>query len=370
MVKQVAIIGGGIIGATDAFYLSFLQGNDNIQVTLFDDDTGQATKAASGIISPWLSKRRNKRWYALAKRGAELYPSLVSDAQLSNQAYQKTGTIVTRKNHDDLLALYLEAKIKEQHTTAMGRVELLDAKEVKRRMPLLTDAPEGVFVSGGARIDGGHFVSELLERAAANNLDVKNERVSLTANGAINTTAGPKHFDIVIIATGARMHESLQPLGLNVKVRPQKGQLIDLTVKMPHKWRNMPVMMPEGSSDVIPFNGGKLVIGATHENDEGFDLTPQPAARRQLLNNAKVFIKTLTDAQVSDMRVGTRAYTEDFAPFFGAVPTLPNFLIGGGLGSSGLTTGPMIGYLLAQAVFEREIDHWQDYTKPVSQYID
>nr|WP_310921804.1 FAD-dependent oxidoreductase [Lentilactobacillus buchneri] len=73
MVKQVAIIGGGIIGATAAFYLSFLQGNDNIQVTLFDDDTGQATKAASGIISPWLSKRRNKRWYALAKRGAENY---------------------------------------------------------------------------------------------------------------------------------------------------------------------------------------------------------------------------------------------------------------------------------------------------------
>nr|WP_225434341.1 hypothetical protein [Lentilactobacillus buchneri] len=49
---------------------------------------------------------------------------------------------------------------------------------------------------------------------------------------------------------------------------------------------------------------------------------------------------------------------------------MPNSLIGGGLGSSGLTTGPMIGYLLAQAVFEREIDHWQDYTKPVSQYID
>lgn len=63
---------------------------------------------------------------------------------MSNQAYQQTGTIVTRKNHDDLLALYQEAKIKEQHTTAMGQVELLDAKEVKRRMPLLTDAPEGV----------------------------------------------------------------------------------------------------------------------------------------------------------------------------------------------------------------------------------
>lgn len=370
MVKQVAIIGGGIVGATAAFYLSFLQGNENIHVTLFDEGTGQATKAAAGIISPWLSKRRNKRWYALAKRGAELYPTLVHDAQLSTQAYQQTGTIVTRKNHDDLLALYHEAKIKEQHTSAMGQVELLSAEAVKRRLPLLTDAPEGIFVSGGARIDGGHFVSELLKRASDNNLLIKHERVSLTQNGDLHTSEGQKHFDTVIIATGAWMHESLQPLGLNVKVRPQKGQLIDLTVKMPHKWQNMPVMMPEGSSDIIPFNGGKLVIGATHENDERFDLSPQPTAKQQLLDNASVFINTLTAAQVSDMRVGTRAYTEDFAPFFGAVPAQPNYLIGGGLGSSGLTPGPMIGYFLTQAVFGREITHWQDYTLPVSQYVD
>ena len=369
MVKQIAIIGGGIIGATTAFYLSDLQGNENVQVTLFDDDTGQATKAASGIISPWLSKRRNKRWYALAKRGAELYPELVKAAQLSDRAYQQSGTIVTRKSHDDLLALYHEAEIKIRHTSAMGNVELLDADEVQRRMPLLTNAPEGIFVSGGARIDGANFVTELLTRAEQNNVQVSHQRVSLTADGSLETHDGPRKFDRVIIATGAWMHETLQPLGLNIKVRPQKGQLIDITINMPNRWKDMPVMMPESMSDIIPFNGGKLVIGATHENDEGFDLTPKAAARKQLFKNAQAFIDNLSESQITDMRVGTRAYTDDFAPFFGVVPMLPNFLIGGGLGSSGLTTGPIIGYFLAQAILGGPLDDWSQYTKPVSRYI-
>ncbi|MFY9901052.1 MAG: FAD-dependent oxidoreductase, partial [Trichococcus sp.] len=47
-----------------------------------------------------------------------------------------------------------------------------------------------------------------------------------------------------------------------------------------------------------------------------------------------------------DIRVGTRAYTSDFSPFFGSVPGLQNCFAASGLGSSGLTSGPLIGYLL------------------------
>lgn len=64
--KKIAIIGGGIIGMTLASYLD----TSKFNVALFDEGTGQATKASAGIISPWLSKRRNKQWYRLAKDGA------------------------------------------------------------------------------------------------------------------------------------------------------------------------------------------------------------------------------------------------------------------------------------------------------------
>ncbi|MDN6508625.1 MAG: FAD-binding oxidoreductase, partial [Tetragenococcus halophilus] len=67
-------------------------------------------------------------------------------------------------------------------------------------------------------------------------------------------------------------------------------------------------------------------------------------------------------------RVGTRAYTSDFAPFFGSFPDDPTLFIASGLGSSGLTTGPYIGYLLAKYFNE---GNWstKDYQKTLDNYI-
>lgn len=368
MARKVAVIGGGIIGATAAFYLSFLDSNHQLAITLFDDGTGQATKAASGIISPWLSKRRNKRWYALAKDGAAFYSKLVADAQLGSDAYQQSGTIVTRRAKDALEALYQEAQIKVAHTPAMQAVQMLSSQEVAQRLPFLTNPPAGIFVKGGAKIDGAVFIDHLLSRAQQNGVTLKRQRVTFDARGAIETTDGPELFENVIVATGAWMKGTLEPLNYLVKVRPQKGQLIDLTVSE-HQRAGLPVLMPESLSDMIPFDGGKLVVGATHENDGGFDLQATSAAEATLLGNAKTFAKRLSANQITGVRVGTRAYTDDFAPFFGHLPNNPNILLGGGLGSSGLTTGPIIGYLLAKSIVDHQLGDWQRYTKSVSQYV-
>ena len=50
---KVAIIGAGIVGSTASYYLSKEEG---IELTVFDEGLGQATKAAAGIICPWFSK--------------------------------------------------------------------------------------------------------------------------------------------------------------------------------------------------------------------------------------------------------------------------------------------------------------------------
>lgn len=51
---KIAVVGGGIVGATCAYYLSKEQKNE---IVVFDYGLGQATKASAGIISPWFSKR-------------------------------------------------------------------------------------------------------------------------------------------------------------------------------------------------------------------------------------------------------------------------------------------------------------------------
>ena len=66
--------------------------------------------------------------------------------------------------------------------------------------------------------------------------------------------------------------------------------------------------------------------------------------------------------------MGTRAYTSDFSPFFGEVPELEGVFVSSGLGSSGLTTGPLIGKNLVDLAMNRpgSLDS-ADY--PVAQYV-
>jgi len=369
MEKHLAIIGGGIVGATAAYYLSTLPGNQNVKVTLFDNETGQASKAAAGIISPWLSKRRNQRWYRLAKDGADLYPQLIHDAQLGTEVYQQTGTIVTREAEPDLEALYDLAEQRRQTAAGMGTVATLTAAEVQRRVPFLTNPQPGILVSGGARVDGAALVHALLTSASHRNLTVRHERVTLTADERVVTSLGARKFDRVIVAAGAWLKDLLAPLDVTADVHPQKGQLIELAVKDYPLQEQMPVVMPEGERDFIPFGHGKLIVGATHENDRGFDLQADPTITADLLAGAQRVMAGLTADSITHVRVGTRAYTSDFAPFFGPIPEHEHFLVASGLGSSGLTTGPQIGRLLAGSALYGGTPDWSEYELPLKTYL-
>ena len=162
------------------------------------------------------------------------------------------------------------------------------------------------------------------------------------------------------------MPELLKPLGYQVDVRPQKGQLRDYQTALVTD--DYPVVMPEGELDIIPFQNGKISMGATHENEMGYDLKVDQVMLDKMEQEALYYFPRLSQAKVVNERVGIRAYTSDFSPFFGQVPNLPQVFAASGLGSSGLTTGPLIGYHLAQMVQEKSGSlNSADY--PIERYI-
>ncbi|MDN6711745.1 MAG: FAD-binding oxidoreductase, partial [Tetragenococcus halophilus] len=126
--QKIAIIGGGVIGITLANYLD----TTKYDVTLFDDETGQATKASAGIISPWLSKRRNKRWYRLARDGAAFFQKLVADMRISEKIYAKNGTILLRTNGLEDLANLAEQR--KADAPEIGEINLLSAKQTADKL--------------------------------------------------------------------------------------------------------------------------------------------------------------------------------------------------------------------------------------------
>lgn len=362
--KKIAVIGGGIIGAVTAYYLA----KEHYDVTVYDDGIGQATKASAGIISPWLSKRRNKQWYALAKDGAAFYTKLVRDLELDDSIYHKTGALLIRPNAqlEELADLATERK---KDAPEIGTIDLLTAKETAARFSLL-QPQASLMISGGAKLNGQALLTTLYQRILKEGGVIHTKKALLKKGPQgfiIESDLGEHAVDQVVLTSGPHVKTLLAPLGYQVDIRPQKGQLIafDTTVDT----HDLPVAMLDGEADLIPLANGKILIGATHENDAGFDLTPTKDAFDRLTQSIARFLNTPTHLFSSPYhyQIGTRAYTSDFAPFFDQIPNEALF-VASGLGSSGLTTGPLIGYLLAQKIQGNQPD-LTGYQKPLHTYL-
>lgn len=372
MTKKIAIIGGGVVGATAAFYLSQ---DSAYNVTLFDEGIGQGTSAAAGIISPWLSKRRNKAWYKMVKMGAAFYPDFLGEvlagADIPKTVYQQVGTLLFTKKDKTLDELLEIGQKRREEAPEIGELSILNPDDIRDLVPIYTSDKRGLLASGGARVDGRELVELLVKTAVDSGATFISEKAVLSAlNGgqwSVQSDSVTETFDAVILATAAWLPEILAPFDIEVDIRPQKGQLVEL--KTDWQTNDWPVIMPTGEKDIIPFLDGKILIGATHEDVAGYDLNLDEHTLREMLENAKQQFSTFFDEDtIVTGRVGTRAYTSDYAPFFGEVPGMANVFTASGLGSTGLTAGPIVGYALTQMV--RGEEPVLDPTNyPIGQYI-
>ena len=343
--KKIAIIGAGIVGSTAAYYLS----KTTAQVTIFDEGTGQATKAAAGIICPWFSRRRHKAWYRLARMGADFYQDLLADLQADGivaDFYDQSGALLLKSRPEYLEELRLLAESRLEESPLIGNLSVQTLEQIRAIYPDIAGFDRGILATGAARVEGAQLTETLLTKA---NFPIVREKVRLTplSNGTYEVNG--QAFDKVILACGAWLPQILEPLGYRVDVSPQKGQLRDYYFDHIDTGIN-PVLIPEGEIDVIPFAGGKVSVGASHEKDMGFDMMVDDRILADFEERASVFFPRLKEAEKTRDRVGIRAYTSDFCPFIGQVPAMPNLFAVSGLGSSGLTTGPLLGKMLSQLV--------------------
>ena len=96
-------------------------------------------KRAPGLF-PWLSKRRNKKWYQLAREGAALFPKLVKDFQLTEDIYRQSGTVILRPR-TALADLAHLAEERKQTAPEIGEITMLSAVQTAKFLPLLKETP-------------------------------------------------------------------------------------------------------------------------------------------------------------------------------------------------------------------------------------
>ncbi|SEI07492.1 D-amino-acid dehydrogenase [Halobacillus karajensis] len=358
--KKYIVVGGGVLGASTAYHLA----KEGVEVKVIDrKDAEQATEAAAGIVCPWLAQRRNKRWYRLVKGGARYYPELIRQLEAEGESktgYRRVGAISLQRDEQKLEKTMERAlKRREDGAPEIGEITRISPEEAKKLFPPLADGYDAIHVSGAARVNGRELRDALLRVAAKNGVEQIHGEATLVYEGkkvtAVEVDGVLHEADEVIVTAGAWAKPLLKPLGINFLVHPQKAQIVHLDLP-DTETENWPVIMPPNNQYMLSFGGGRVVIGATHETDAGFDGRSTAGGLHYVFDKALEVAPGLYESTFAETRVGFRPFTPGSLPVFGRVPEWGNLYVANGLGASGLTSGPYVGAEVARLVLGKETE--------------
>lgn len=357
--KKVIIIGSGILGASTAYQLA----KAGAKVTVIDrQDAGRATDAAAGIICPWVSQRRNKAWYALAKGGAAYYSSLIKQLEEDGETetgYRQVGAISLHTDAKKLDKMEERAVMRREDAPEIGDIRQLTSSETTELFPPISTEYGAVHIGGAARVNGRALRQALVNASEKHGATyiVGSAEIIHSENKVTGASVGETTYaaDTVIVTAGAWADELLTPLGIDLQIKAQKAQIVHLQLedRKTDKW---PVVIPPTSQYILAFDDGKVVIGATHEDDMDFDQRITAGGLHEIFDKALTTAPGLADGTFVEARVGYRPFTPNFLPIIGEVPGYQGLLLANGLGASGLTVGPFLGNQLAKLALGEKVD--------------
>jgi len=351
------VIGAGLLGASTAYHLA----RAGAQVTVIDAGLdGRATAAGAGIICPWVSGVDDPVFYRLYTEAARYYADLVpalAEIGEHDLGFRRVGGMAVSASAVDLLRFERLVRGRQAAAPEMGAVSRLTPREAKTLFPPLHPDLGAVHVAGGARVDGRRLGAALLRAARHHGAVVRDGEAALIAiAGRVEgVRLGSERLaaDQVVVTAGAWAPALLRELGIDLPIRPQRGQIVHL--RLPGQpTQDWPVILPVGASHyLLAFDDQRVVAGATRENEAGFGHRVTAAGLAEVLANALAVAPGLADAEILETRIGFRPMGPEVRPLLGAASAVTGLVIGNGLGAAGLTIGPFAGRLLADRALGR-----------------
>jgi D-amino-acid dehydrogenase len=345
---RFVVVGGGVVAAAAAYQLACR----GAEVVIAEgDQPGIATNAGAGIICPWTAPLEDA-WYRLCCEGARHYSDLLAMLADDGQAetgYARVGALCVTDQAgtpSDMAALL---RSRQASAPEMGDVTALGPGEPGQLFPPLAPALAGFLITGAARIDG-RAIRDCLLRAAVRRgarrmpgnatLDRSADRVT-----GVWVDAERIGADAVVVAAGAWTAQVCAGYGVQVPVRPERGQIVH--TRLPGTdTAGWPVVLADRDPYLVAFPGGRVVFGATRE-DVGFEYSATVAGVGGLLAGAVALAPGLAAAELLETRIGFRPVTGDGWPVLGALAD--GLIVATGHGAEGLTAGPWSGLAVAQA---------------------
>jgi len=339
---RIVVIGEGIVAASVAYHLAR---RDVSVIIVAAEHAGAATDAGAGIICPW-ADQADDPGYRLSAEGARYYPELLAMLAGDGQAgtgYARVGALCVAAGAGALQAAAARLRSRLAAAPEIGDVAVLEPGGPARMFPPLAAGLAGVWVAGGARVDGRAIRDSLLRAAAARGARRirGTARLDLAAGRVTGVRAGADRIgaDAVVVAAGAWTAQVCESAGWPLPIGPQRGQIVH--ARLPGAdTGSWPVVLPAGDPYLLGFPAGRVVLGATRE-DAGFEHVATLGGVSGLLAAGLQLAPGLAPATLLETRVGFRPVTADGRPLLGLLAE--GLVVAAGHGPQGLTAGPWTG---------------------------
>jgi D-amino-acid dehydrogenase len=399
--RHVVVIGGGVIGAMCAYYLS----RSGWQVTIIDKgafgsgsshgncgfvspshvlpltEPGMVTQGLAALFqknSPlaikfrmdpalwsWLfhfAMRCNHRDMMAAARGIQpllessraLYQELVDSEGLDCE-WQQAGLLFVYRMRDQMKAYAAIDRLLTESFHCPAKQ--LGGDEVAEFEPALKPGlAGGFFYHDDAHLRPDRLMLSLRKALEGSGVVVREHcglrgfRRQAGRAVAADTTQEGMTADAFVVATGAWTPLLNDQLGCKVPIQPGKGY--SLTMPRPSVCPSHPLIFPETRVAVTPFHSGYR-LGSTMEF-AGYDTSLNPQRLQLLRDGAAPYLKEPECQPILEEWYGWRPMTWDSLPIIDRSPLLDNVILAAGHNMLGLSMAPATGKMVAELLTSQQ----------------
>ena len=397
--KNVVVIGGGIIGLSSAYYLQ--QAGHRVTVLDKGDFLDNCSYGNAGYVCPshfiplatpgivwkglqWMFNSRSpfyvrpsldrslidwgfKFMKSANKKKVEAAAVPLRDISVLSQQEYKIWSALPgfdfAYQHKGLLEIFQTAAVAEHaHETVKKAkelgldVELLNYEQLQKLEPQTTINGIGaIFFKCDAHLYPNKLMSSLLTFLKTKGVQLigNAEVAGFEKNGkTINKVITARQVyeaDEVIVATGAWSREIAAMMDTKIPLVPGRGY--SLTLENSKYRLNYPAILVEGRVAVTPMDGNKIRFGGTMEV-VSTNAPPRYHRVEGILNAVKKFLPEFDIAMPSTDQLwyGYRPCSADGLPYIGRISHYKNVVVATGHAMLGLSLGAGTGKLVSELV--------------------
>ena len=358
---DVIVIGGGVIGASIAFHLT----QKNIDVLLLEKQAIAAGSSGACDGAVLLQSKKPGTHLQLAQASTMRFDELAEQLPYPIE-FKKNGSMVVIERESELESMHAFAGQQNQHGI---KVSFLKPGEARELVPMLSDQIAGATYSPlDGKINPIRLTLALVlgakQRGATIKIgeEVKRIEIDNAKVRGVTTSHHTYHGGVVVNATGVHAPQTVRMIGLDVPIKPRRGQILVTQAVEPiahccmlsagyitAKFDPSAASQSGTGVSIDQTAKGNILIGSTREF-VGYNRQTTLEGLSQIALSARKIIPRLGTLNVIRSFAGLRPYTPDGLPILGPVDSIKGLIMAAGHEGDGITLAPVTGELIAQLI--------------------